>query len=167
MTQPRLTLIVARARNGVIGRNGGLPWKLPEDLQFFKRTTMGHPIVMGRKTWDSIGRPLPGRRSIVVTRNAAFAAPGAEVVPSLADALRVASDAQEVFVIGGGELYAAAAAMVDRMIVTELDADFEGDTLFPPPDPRDWIAVGREHNAANANRPFAFDWVTYHRRPQH
>lgn len=167
MPGPRITLIVARARNGVIGRGNQLPWRLPEDLQFFKRTTMGHPIVMGRKTWDSIGRPLPGRRSIVVTRNAAFAATGAEIVASLEEALRLAGNATDVFLIGGGELYAAGRALADRMIITEIDADFDGDIFFAAPDPRDWIAVGRAHNAATANRPFAFDWVTYHRRPQH
>ncbi len=102
----------------------------------------------------------------MVTRNAAFAAPGAEIVANLDEALRLAGDAEDVFVIGGGELYAAAVATVDRMIVTEIDADFEGDTLFAALDPRDWSAVGREHNAATANRPFAFDWVTYHRRPR-
>ncbi len=165
-SRPRLTLIVARARNGVIGRAGTLPWRLSEDLQFFKRTTMGHPIVMGRKTWDSIGRPLPGRRSIVVTRNGAFHAPGAEVVPSLEAALAAAGDVPEIFVVGGSDLFAAARPIADRMIVTEIDADFEGDTLFPAPDPQDWVAVEREHAPPTANRPFAFDWVTYHRRPQ-
>src|SRR5262249_37753917 len=108
---PRLTLIVARARNGVIGRGGTLPWRLPEDLAHFKRTTMGSPIVMGRRTWDSIGRPLPGRRSIVVSRSARFGAPGAEVVPSLDAALALVRDVPEVFVIGGAELFNVAAPL--------------------------------------------------------
>jgi dihydrofolate reductase len=167
MTKPRLTLIVARARNGVIGRAGTLPWRLPEDLAFFKRTTIGHPIVMGRKTWDSIGRPLPGRRSIVITRNPAFNAPGADVVPSLDAAMEAARDVTDVFLVGGAELFAAAMPRADRLIVTEIDADFDGDTLFPAPDPRDWVAVERLHQPATANRAFAFDWVTYHRRPRH
>jgi dihydrofolate reductase len=166
MTRPRLTLIVARARNGVIGRAGTLPWRLPEDLAFFKRTTMGHPLVMGRKTWDSIGRPLPGRRSIVVTRNPSFSARGADAVPSLETALQAAGDVPEVFVVGGAELYAAAEPIAQRMIVTEIDADFEGETLFPAPDPQHWEAVERDHHDATPDRPFAFDWVTYHRRPQ-
>jgi dihydrofolate reductase len=165
-TTPRLTLIVARARNGAIGHAGTLPWRLPEDLAFFKRTTMGHPIVMGRKTWDSIGRPLPGRRSIVVTRNTAFTAPGAEVVGTLDAALKAAGDVPEVFVVGGSELYASAMPRADRLIITEIDQDFDGDTLFPAPDPRDWVAVGREAPPPAPNRPFAFGWVTYHRRPR-
>src|SRR5262245_41581138 len=106
---PRLTLIVARARNGVIGRAGTLPWRLPEDLAHFKRSTMGHPMVMGRHTWASIGRALPGRRSIVVSRNPSFSAPGAEVVSSLDAALEVAGDVPEVFVIGGTQLFEEAA----------------------------------------------------------
>lgn len=163
-TSPRLTLIVARARNGVIGRNGTLPWRLPEDLAFFKRTTMGHPMVMGRKTWDSIGRPLPGRRSIVVTRNASFTAPGAEVVASLDAALKAAGNVPEVFLIGGAELFAAALPRADRMIVAEIDHDFEGETVFPAPDPREWVAVEREQPPPNAARAFSFDWVTYERR---
>jgi len=138
---PRLTLIVARARNGVIGRDGTLPWRLPEDLAHFKRTTMGHPIVMGRRTWTSIGRALPGRRSIVVSRDPSFSAPGAEVVPSLDAALDAARGVEEIFVIGGAGLFAEAALRAQRLLVTHLDADFEGDTFFPQPDPHQWVAV--------------------------
>ena len=163
---PRLTLIVARARNGAIGFGGTLPWRLPEDLAHFKRTTMGHPIIMGRRTWSSIGRALPGRRSIVVSRNASFDAPGAEVVPSLEAALERAGDAPEVFVIGGARLFAEAAQRAQRMIVTQIDADFEGDTFFPQPDPREWVAVEREPHAATATRPFAIEFITYDRRPK-
>jgi len=162
--KPRLTLIVARARNGVIGRNGTIPWRLPEELAYFKRTTMGHPIVMGRRTWESIGRPLPGRRSIVISRTAGFSAPGAEVVPSLDAALELAADAPEVFVIGGARLYEEAAPRAQRMLVTELDADFEGDTYFAQPDPRHWIATQRERIEPTATRPFAFEYVVYDRR---
>jgi dihydrofolate reductase len=162
---PRLTLIVARARNGVIGRGGTLPWRLAEDLAHFKRTTMGHPIVMGRRTWESIGRPLPGRRSIVVSRDPTFSAAGAEVVESLDAALRVAGDVPEIFLIGGAQLFEAAAGRAHRMLVTEIDADFEGDTTFPHPDPREWVAVQREPHAATASRPFALEYVTYDRRP--
>jgi len=162
---PRLTLIVARARNGVIGRDGTLPWRLPEDLACFKRTTMGHPIVMGRRTWTSIGRALPGRRSIVVSRNAGFSAPGAEVVSSLDAALKLAGNVPEVFVIGGVQLFEEAAPRAQRMLVTHLDADFDGDTFFPLPDPRDWVAVERKPLAPTANRTFAIEFVTYDRRP--
>ena len=164
MTAPRLTLIVARARNGVIGRDGSLPWRLPEDLAFFKRTTMGRPIVMGRRTWESIGRPLPGRRSIVVSRQAGLAAAGAEVVPSLDDALRLCGDSPEVFVIGGAQLYAEALPRADRLIVTEIDADFEGDTHWPAPDPAQWRESAREHLPPAGDRHFAIDFVTYLRR---
>jgi dihydrofolate reductase len=163
---PRLTLIVARARNGAIGLGGTLPWRLPEDLAYFKRTTMGHPIIMGRRTWTSIGRPLPGRRSIVVSRNTDFKAPGAEVVPSLDAALERAGAVHEVFVIGGAELFREAAARAQRMIVTWIDADFDGDTFFPEPDPREWVAVEHEPHAATANRPFAIEFITYDRRPK-
>lgn len=161
---PRLTLIVARARNGVIGRAGTLPWRLPEDLAHFKRTTMGHPMVMGRRTWESIGRPLPGRRSIVVSRTPGFEAAGADVVPSLDAALHAAGAVQEVFVIGGAGLFQDAAPRADRMIVTQIDADFDGDTFFPQPDPQDWIAVASERQAPTAARPFAIEFVTYDRR---
>jgi dihydrofolate reductase len=162
--KPRLTLIVARARNGVIGRAGTLPWRLPEDLAHFKRATMGHPIVMGRRTWLSIGRPLPGRRSIVVSRTPGFTAPGAEVVASLDAALLVAGDAPEVFVIGGAALYAEAAPRAQRLLVTEIDADFDGDTRFAAPDPAQWIAVRREQHAPTTDRPYAITFVTDDRR---
>ena len=164
MTSPRLTLIVARARNGVIGRDGTLPWRLPEDLAFFKRTTMGHPIVMGRRTWESIGRPLPGRRSIVVSRQAGFAAAGAEVAASLDEALRLCAGSAEVFVIGGAQFYAEALPRADRLIVTEIDADFEGDTHWPPPDRLQWREAAREHLPPAGERSFALDFVTYLRR---
>jgi dihydrofolate reductase len=164
MTSPRITLIVARARNGVIGRDGTLPWRLPEDLAHFKRTTMGHPVVMGRRTWESIGRPLPGRRSIVVSRQPGFAAAGAEVAPSLEAALALCAGASEVFVIGGARLYAEALPEADRLIVTEIDADFEGDTHWPAPDPAEWQQAAREHRPATEARPFGIDFVTYLRR---
>lgn len=161
---PRVTLILARARNGVIGARGGLPWHLPEDLAFFKRTTMGHPIVMGRKTWESIGRPLPGRRSVVVTRDRGFAAAGAEVVHSLDEAIRRCVGAEEVFVIGGAQLYAEALGHADRLLLTEIDADFEGDTFMPAAAAADWAEAGREHHAPTDTRTYGFDFVDYRRR---
>ena len=164
MTATRLTLIVARARNGVIGRDGTLPWRLPEDLAFFKRTTMGHPIVMGRRTWESIGRPLPGRRNIVVSRRAGFAAAGAEVAPGLDEALRLCAGSEEVFVIGGAQLYTEALPRAGRLIVTEIDADFDGDTRWPAPDRAQWRETAREHLPPTAERHFALDFVTYLRR---
>jgi len=141
-----------------------MPWKIPGEQVYFKRVTMGHPIVMGRKTWQSIGRPLPGRRSIVVSRDPSFAAPGAEVVGSLDEALSRTQDAHEVFVIGGAQLYAAALPRADRLLITEIDHDFEGDTTFPAPDPSQWREAARDHHAAEAGRPFGVDYVEYLRR---
>lgn len=158
--RPRIALIVARARNGVIGRDGRLPWRIAGELAHFKRTTIGHPILMGRKTWESIGRPLPGRRNIVVTRNAGYVAQGAEVATSLAQALALCAEADQVFVIGGAELYAQALPLAARAIVTEIDADFDGDTRFPALDPAQWQEVAREPGAGTP--PHAF--VTYERR---
>jgi dihydrofolate reductase len=161
---PRVTLILARARNGVIGARGGLPWHLPEDLAFFKRTTMGHPIVMGRKTWESIGRPLPGRRSIVVTRDRSFSAAGAEVVHGLDEAIERCAEADEIFVIGGAQLYADALPRADRLLLTEVDADFDGDTFLPAPASGVWTETGREHHPPKDSRPYGFDFVDYRRR---
>lgn len=164
MTQPRLTLIVARARNGVIGKDNAMPWKIPGEQAYFKRVTMGHPIIMGRKTWESIGRPLPGRRSIVISRNSALAAPGAEVAPGLDAALARCVGATEAFVIGGAELYRIALPSADRLLITEIDHDFDGDTYFPAPDPAQWREVARDHHARSDERPFAVDFVEYVRR---
>ncbi|HYA59047.1 MAG TPA: dihydrofolate reductase [Burkholderiaceae bacterium] len=163
----RIHLIVARARNGVIGRHGTLPWHLPEDLAHFKRTTMGHTVIMGRKTWDSIGRPLPGRRNIVITRNPQWQAPGAETATSLEQALQKCASAagesdRDVFIIGGAQLYAQALKQrVDSIFLTEIDADFEGDVHFPTLDPAHWRERSREHFAPGAGRAFGFDFVRY------
>ncbi len=159
----QISLIVARARNGVIGFQGKMPWHLPEDLAHFKRTTLGKPIVMGRKTWESIGRPLPGRRNLVITRNPGYVAPGAEIAPGLEAALALVAHEAEAFVIGGGELYAQAMPLAQRLYLTEIDADFEGDAFFPTPAPAQWREIEREHHAATATRPWSFDFVTYER----
>jgi len=161
---PRITLILARARNGVIGAKGGLPWRLPEDLAFFKRTTMGHPIVMGRKTWESIGRPLPGRRSIIVTRDRSYAAAGAEVVHSLDGAISLCAGSDEIFVIGGAQLYEDALPHADRLLLTEIDADFEGDTFLPAPSAAQWLEASRDRHPPGDQRAFGFDFVDYRRR---
>ena len=155
----RVTLIVAVAANGVIGNHGKVPWHIREDLQRFKRLTMGHPIVMGRKTWESIGRALPGRESVVVTRQEGYRAEGATVVASLAEALATRPDA---FVIGGGEIYREALPLADRVELTQVHAVFEGDTTFPPLGP-DWIEVAREEYP-EGQPSFAF--VTLERRPR-
>ena len=163
MSAPIITLIAARARNGVIGRNNQMPWKIPGEQAYFKRVTMGHPIVMGRKTWESIGRPLPGRRNIVVTRNRAYLAPGAEVAGNIDEALSLARDASQVFVIGGSELFAQTMPRARRLLVTEIDADFEGDTFMPAPDRTQWRQTSREDHPPTAERPFAYSFVVYER----
>lgn len=159
--RPVLALIAAVARNGVIGAGNRLPWRLPEDLRHFKATTLGHPVIMGRKTWESLGRPLPGRRNIVVTRNASYQAAGAEVVTSLDEALHSASGASKVFVIGGAELYRLALAAADELILTEIDRDYEGDAVFPGFDRADFQEHGRVKLVSADGIPYAF--VTYQR----
>jgi dihydrofolate reductase len=160
----RLNLIIARARNGVIGKDNAMPWKIPGEQAYFKRVTMGHPIIMGRRTWQSINRPLPGRRNIVVSRDPAFVAPGVEVVASLDEALLRTQDATEVFVIGGAQLYAAALPRADRLLITEIDHDFDGDTTLPAPDAAHWREAVRDHHPPAPERPFAVDYVEYVRR---
>ena len=130
----KVSLVAAVARSGVIGLAGGLPWRIPEDAQRFRTLTMGHPVVMGRRTWDSLPdrfRPLPGRRNVVVTRNRAWRASGAEQVGSLKSALALLDGEAQVFVIGGGELYAEALPLADELLLTEIDAEVDGDTFFP------------------------------------
>ena len=141
----KLTIVVARSLNGVIGRDGGLPWHLPEDLRHFKAVTMGHAIIMGRKTWDSIGRALPGRHSIVITRQVAFEAKGADVVQSLEAALEaaVAAGDEEPCIIGGASLYQMTLPIASRLELTEVDAVVEGDTMFPELDEAAWTETGR------------------------
>ena len=134
----RRSLVVAVAANRVIGRDNALPWRLPADLAHFKKVTMGHPIVMGRRTYESIGKPLPGRKNIVVTRNRAFQAPGCTVVQSLEDAWKAAGDAEEVCVIGGTSLFEEALPIADVIHLTQVEASVEGDTYFPDFDRSQW-----------------------------
>lgn len=162
MTAPKITLIAALARNGVIGHNNRIPWKIPGELAYFKRVTMGHPIVMGRKTWESIGRPLPGRRNIIVTRDRAYAAPGAEVASTLEDALRLVQE-PEAFVIGGAQIYAEAMPRAHRLLLTEIDTEFNGDTFFPWFDKNEWRETRRDHHPRTAERAFGYSFVTYER----
>lgn len=159
----KLSLIAAVAHNGAIGRGNGLLVHLSEDLKHFKRTTLGCPVIMGRKTFDSIGRALPGRRNIVVTRNGQWRAEGVETVHSLGDAMRLVADAPKVFVIGGGELYAQALPHADELALTELHHDFDGDTFFPAWDRRDFRETSRERHRADATPVFDYDFVTYER----
>ena len=164
MNSPRLTLIVARARNGVIGRDGTLPWRLPEDLAHFKRTTMGHPIVMGRRTWESIGRPLPGRRSLVVSRQQDFAPPGVEVFGSLEAALAAASSVPETCVIGGAEIYAQALPHVAVIHLTRVHASAGADTFLPALDAGQWEEIAREDRPADERHAWPYSFLTLRRR---
>ncbi|MDN0074594.1 dihydrofolate reductase [Crenobacter sp. SG2303] len=161
MTKAMITLVVAMAENRAIGINNTLPWHLPEDLKHFKAVTLGKPVVMGRKTWDSIGRPLPGRRNIVVTRNADWAADGAEPAHSLGAALALAGDAEEICVIGGAELYGQAIESADRLLVTEVGLTVAGDAFFPVIDRSRWQETGRESHQREDGLVYAF--VEYRR----
>lgn len=159
-----ISLVVAVARNRVIGRDNQLPWKLPADLAYFKQVTMGNPIIMGRRTHESIGRPLPGRHNIVVTRNAAFPAPGCTVVTSLEGAWRAASGAGEACVIGGTMLFEETLPLADRIHLTEVDAEVPGDTYFPPFDRSEWIEREVLRHAADERHEFPFRIVVLDRR---
>ena len=143
--RPALALIVAYAHNRVIGREGGLPWHYPEDLQHFKRVTMGHPILMGRKTYESIGRPLPGRRNLVITRQDDYDAPGCEVFTSLPEAIRAARETDALpFVIGGAAIYTLALPHATHLYITEIQETVEGDTFFPVIDASAWYETERQ-----------------------
>lgn len=165
MKKTELALIAAVARNGAIGKDNALLWRLPEDLKFFKRTTLGCPVLMGRKTFESIGRPLPGRRNVVITRNAQWTHEGVDVVHSLDEALALVTTEAKVFVIGGGELYAQALPLADQIILTEVDADFEGDTFFPTWDRQSFTETARQTQQSDAG--WAYHFVTYQRQPSH
>lgn len=157
----RVGVIAAMSRNRVIGREGGLPWHLPADLKAFKAATLGKPVIMGRRTWDSIGKALPGRLNIVVSRNPGFDAPGITACRSLDAALQAAaaSGAGEVMIIGGASLYKQALPLAWEMLLTIVDADLEGDTFFPPYDASRWLETGREHRAADEQNEHAMDFV--------
>jgi len=164
----RLSLVVAAAENNVIGRDGMLPWRLPADLRHFKDLTMGHHLVMGRRTFESIGRPLPGRTNIVLSRRGASLPPGCIKARSLDEALEHARRAgeSEVFVIGGGELYREALPRADRVYLTRVRARLEGDTYFPCLDPGCWQLVECRLFEADERNPHAYEYRTLDRRPQ-
>ena len=160
-----ISLIAAVARGDVIGRDGGIPWRIPEDMQRFRSLTMGHAVVMGRRTWESLPdqfRPLPGRGNVVVTRNPDWSAQGADRAGSIEEALDLLESESQVFVIGGGEIYAAALPFADELVLTEIDAHVEGDTTFPPWERGAFDQVERHERVAEDGTPFAF--VRYVRR---
>ena len=159
-----VSIIVAVADNDVIGRDGGLPWHLPADLKRFKRLTSGHQMVMGRRTWDSIGRrPLPGRPTIVVSRDPSFVAEGAQVARSVEEALELAAGADEVFIAGGEAIYRAALPVADRIYLTRVHACFDGDTHFPAFDANDWQVVVEERHEPDEKNPYAHTFLVHER----
>ncbi len=158
-----ISLIVARSENRVIGRDGDLPWHLPADLKRFKRLTLRHTVIMGRKTFESIGRPLPRRRSIVLSRNPDYRPEGAEVAHGLERALELAAGETEVFVIGGARVFAEALPRADRLYLTLVHAEVEGDVFFPEVDAEDWRLVSEERHEADDRHAHAFSFLTYER----
>ena len=158
-----ISLIVAVSENGVIGKNNELLWKLPDDLKRFKKLTIGHPIIMGRKTFDSIGKPLPGRTSIVITRNSDFKMDGIIVSHSFEEALKQAEilESNEVFIIGGGEIYKQALPVADRLYVTEVETIIAGDAFFEIENPEQWIESERTAHPADDRHNLAFNFVDY------
>jgi dihydrofolate reductase len=159
----RLSLIVAMSWNRVIGRDGGLPWHLSADLQRFKRLTVGHAIIMGRKTFDSIGRILPGRRSIVITRQVDFSPPGVVVAHDVNEAIQQATSSDEAFVIGGEQIFQLMLPLVTRMHITEVQANVTGDTLFPAYDPSEWRLTEESVHAADAKNDYPVRFLVYDR----
>ncbi len=168
MSPPRFSILVAMAKNRVIGKNNALPWQLSPDLKRFKQLTMGHHIVMGRKTYESIGRLLPGRTSVIVTRQPGYQVPGAIVVGSIIEALKVCSEGkemdQESFVIGGAEIYQQALGLCQRMYVTEIQQEFEGDALFPEFDQQEWREISREKHRLSEDDGLEYHFVVLDRR---
>lgn len=158
-----ISFVVAMDRNRLIGRDNSLPWRLPADLRHFKRITMGKPVLMGRKTYESIGKPLPGRENIVVTRNEGFSAPGCKVVYSIDEALEHASQHDEVMVIGGSNFYEQLLPRADRLYLTLIDAVFDGDAWFPAWDDANWREIESEAHPADDNHPYGYRFVTLER----
>lgn len=170
MTQPIKTIVVAVSRNGIIGREGDMPWRLSSDLKRFKAMTLGKPVIMGRKTFQSIGKPLPGRPNVIITRDAGFSAEGITVAHSLEEAIEVASrlakesDVDEICIIGGGEIYRQAIGLADRLLVTHVEADIEGDTSFPEIDPSIWQGDSELAVPAGEKDTYPTRFVSYFRR---
>jgi dihydrofolate reductase len=164
MKEPVITLIVAVADNGVIGRGNELPWRLPEDLRRFKRITMGKPIVMGRKTFESIGKPLPGRQNIVVTRDANYRREGVTVVHDAEGALLAAGAAEEIMIIGGSELFRLFLPRATRAHVTRVHGDVAGDVYWPALNDQEWRVVGREDFAADERHAYSMTFESWQRR---
>jgi dihydrofolate reductase len=165
MNKPKLSLIWAMDQNRLIGNNNSLPWYLPADLAFFKRTTMGKPMIMGRKTFDSIGRPLPGRQNIVITRDSTFSAQGCDIANSIEEAMSLVSEEkQEAMLIGGASLYLQMLAQADTLYLTQIHHAFSGDTWFPEMDMSQWSEVYREDFEADEKNLHAYSFMQYQRK---
>ena len=166
----RLSMMVAKASNNVIGRDNNLPWYLPNDLKYFKQVTFGKPVIMGRKTWESLKGPLPGRTNIVITRQPDYLADGAKVVASLDDAVAMAENVafiegqEEAVIMGGAEIYSLALPQADRLYLTEVHANVEGDTFFPEYDASEWQQIAREDFVAEGPNPYDYSFVVYERQ---
>lgn len=162
----RISIIVAMAKNRVIGANNALPWRLLPDLKYFKALTMGHPIIMGRKTFESIGRALPGRMSVVVTRNTGLRPPGCITAHTIEDALARCKKDSEIFFIGGAEIYRQVLTYSDRLYVTEIQSDFAGDACFPEFDRNCWMEISRERHKLDDASGLEYHFVVYDRKPR-
>ncbi|NOY15591.1 MAG: type 3 dihydrofolate reductase [Gammaproteobacteria bacterium] len=162
----RISIIVAIDEGRLIGNEGGMPWHLPADLKFFKSVTMGKPIIMGRSTWESIGRALPGRTNIVITRNTRFQAEGCRLAHSVDEALAIANEesAEEVMIVGGGRIYEQTLARADRLYLTQIASHLVGDTHFPVINPDEWQEVSRQEHAADGDNPFDLEFVVLDRK---
>jgi dihydrofolate reductase len=158
-----VSLVVAMSENRVIGRNGGLPWRLPDDLKHFKQITVDHTVIMGRKTFDEVKHPLDNRRNVVISRNREFHPHGVTVVPTLAEALALGATESEVFVIGGGEVFKLALPRADRLYLTVVHAQIEGDTYFPEFDAAAWVLEDEERHEADARHAYPFTFRNYQR----
>jgi dihydrofolate reductase len=161
-----ISAIAALTRNRVIGKDNQIPWYLPADLKFFKRTTLGHHILMGRKNYESLGKPLPKRTNVVITRDPYFISTGCIVVHSIEEALQVARDngEEEAFIIGGGEIYAQSLPLIDKMYLSEIDAEIEGDVFFPEFDRSNWVVTSEDHHPADERNAFPFTVRIYERK---
>lgn len=155
-----ISIIFAMDRNRLIGKNNSLPWHLPGDLAYFKKVTLGHAVIMGRKTYESIGRPLPGRRNVIVTRNQDYTADGCTICRSIGEALDLCSD-EEAFVIGGADIYSKFLPYADRLYITLIDQEFEGDTYFPEIDYSVWKLVSRTMGEKNEKNPYTYSFLVY------
>ncbi|MFS0656731.1 type 3 dihydrofolate reductase [Bacillus sp. 179-C3.3 HS] len=159
-----ISMIVATGNDRVIGLDNQMPWHLPADLTYFKKVTSGHTIVMGRKTFESIGRALPHRRNVVLTTSPTFQAEGCDIVHSIEDILSLVSNEQELFIIGGSKLYEEMMPHADRLYITHIHHSFEGDRYFPPYDENDWTIVSREKGQSDEKNPYNYEFVVYDRK---